>query len=563
MDHQKAWGSPTHSGMAVEAERPESSQPCNLPPPPQLWQPPSPDRIPDDDAEGWQLNVTRSQWPTELTSRGSTIQDAAERAITQQQLTRLAGFLFYVLQEAEIRDDEPQSATYNQRISWDIINMYHINQHFVKPLTKQAQCSYVELVADGPQQCVWFVSHYWGGLFGLLVQMLVFHAKSRALDGSAAYWICTLANRQHDLSELSGTLESTPFYRAIQSNSCRGVVAVMGDERCVLFERVWCCFEAFVVLKTKEQVSDPDREKWYDVAAWNKEGDQHRYHVSGKKLPIAAGPALQIDLGAGRTKDCCEQQGAYFPGCVAKHGVRTSVETAEASRASDKKTILHLISDTPVTDSDPPSSCHGYDHVNNRLRRFFKGPAVWAMAENGETEGIVELLRDSTEGINHQGSLGVPPICIAAHQGHVGTVQTLAELGAAIDQPNEFGFTPLCYATQNNQLGTVNALLAVKAEVNHGVGGGVWPGATPLTIACGLQHESICDALVSADGGFCASNCFSSPGICLGSCLAACCCNLCCCRACGLRGCMPAPPMDELDERGMRAAERESPPGTR
>ena len=38
------------------------------------------------------------------------------------------------------------------------LNMYHLCEHFVVPLTKRYQCSWVEMVATSEQLPVWFVS---------------------------------------------------------------------------------------------------------------------------------------------------------------------------------------------------------------------------------------------------------------------------------------------------------------------------------------------------------------------------------------------------------------------
>ncbi len=42
------------------------------------------------------------------------------------------------------------------------VNLYDLNHNFIIPQTKRAECSYVELIASGPQPPEWFVSHWWG-----------------------------------------------------------------------------------------------------------------------------------------------------------------------------------------------------------------------------------------------------------------------------------------------------------------------------------------------------------------------------------------------------------------
>jgi len=49
-------------------------------------------------------------------------------------------------------------------------------------------------------------------------------------------------SNQHDLGELGGSVEQTPFWRAIACDSCLGVVQVMDDD-CTPHTRVWCILE--------------------------------------------------------------------------------------------------------------------------------------------------------------------------------------------------------------------------------------------------------------------------------------------------------------------------------
>ena len=71
---------------------------------------------------------------------------------------------------------------------------YHICGHFVKPLTTRDRCSWVELVATGPQKPTWFISHWWGTPFSQTLEMLDWHGHIHDLNQNDAYWYCTLAN---------------------------------------------------------------------------------------------------------------------------------------------------------------------------------------------------------------------------------------------------------------------------------------------------------------------------------------------------------------------------------
>merc|ERR1719456_1384325 len=113
--------------------------------------------------------------------------------------------------------------------------MYHLDPNFVRPLTIQYSCSFVELVPAKAQTPVWFVSHFWGTPFAQTLALLAFHAAQRALPPKTTpYWLCTFANNQHDLSELGTSLQETPFVKAILCQQCQGTVTVMNTEATTL-----------------------------------------------------------------------------------------------------------------------------------------------------------------------------------------------------------------------------------------------------------------------------------------------------------------------------------------
>ena len=52
---------------------------------------------------------------------------------------------------------------------------------------------------------------------------------------------------QHDLSQLAGGLDQTPFGRSVSLNSCKGVLQVL-DALCTPYRRVWCILELHMVV---------------------------------------------------------------------------------------------------------------------------------------------------------------------------------------------------------------------------------------------------------------------------------------------------------------------------
>ena len=98
--------------------------------------------------------------PDRYTQCGATLESTHLRAISIQQLEELGELIDDVLSSsgAEYTD----SSFTKLPVTRDNINMYHITEFFVKPLTAEAQCSFVELIASDKQTPKWFVSHWWG-----------------------------------------------------------------------------------------------------------------------------------------------------------------------------------------------------------------------------------------------------------------------------------------------------------------------------------------------------------------------------------------------------------------
>ena len=175
-------------------------------------------------------------------TRGAVVSAAEHRATTIRQMRSLAELVRWFLEEFTIIDDWT-----SERVVWDNVNMYSICTHLVKTLTAaEFLCSWVELVARGPQEPIWFISHAWSTLFKDTVDMLDWHLECKDLSPDTPYWFCTLAMNQHDLGSLTGSVDQTPFWKAISNNTCEGIVQTM-DENCTPHKRSWCILEVIAV----------------------------------------------------------------------------------------------------------------------------------------------------------------------------------------------------------------------------------------------------------------------------------------------------------------------------
>eukprot|EP00913_Durusdinium_trenchii_P023028 g21623.t1 len=116
-----------------------------------------------------------------LRPKAAAAQKAAPRSLGEEDLQDLAVYAEEV-SEASYLTNHKGSA-----VAWPAVNLYVINDHFVKPFTLPFKCSWVELVSAGPQPPTWFVSH-------------------------------------------CGQLRETPFVKAILSPRCQGTVALLDSE---------------------------------------------------------------------------------------------------------------------------------------------------------------------------------------------------------------------------------------------------------------------------------------------------------------------------------------------
>jgi hypothetical protein len=204
---------------------------------------------------------------------GCTIPETALRAITLPQLRELFARASEQCVSEAWTSTDPRNA--GMALTPDAITLYDMVKLFVLPATKSRRCSYVELIASGPQKPDWFVSHWWGETVIDFIACLEQHAADRALPADAGYWVrpvprppqrrvwvyrghtpdppprhvrllvdggaqvCAYANNQHTLdSELGGDSgggpEHSPFFRALQLAT--GTVSVV-DGAAIVFTR--------------------------------------------------------------------------------------------------------------------------------------------------------------------------------------------------------------------------------------------------------------------------------------------------------------------------------------
>jgi len=407
--------------------------------------------------------------------------------MTLAQLKELAEVVELAVGVVEIVDEHTGS-----RITWDTVNMYHVDPHFVRALTLRFKSSFCELVAKkGPQPGQWFVSHWWGTPLRQTIALLNFHASTRELPPSATYWICTFANNQHDLSDLATDLRSTPFVKALLSPACAGSVAVL-DKGVTTLKRVWCVLENYVSTTWAREVGK-ERHHAYDLAAWLPDGVGI---FAGK--PVPAKPTLLMDLGEGKMKGFVEDEstGGSFPMLVSEQGVQIDVAAANASRESDLHQILHLIAGTEGShEGPPPKSCDGYDRVNKNARRMFAPGAMQAAALRGDFSKLQALVDEFRDQVSEGISDGATPLHAAAWKQHMDVLHYLIEVKADTNARKTDGSSPLFAPAQDGSVEAIEALLHARADPDIAREDGV----TPLFIAAQRNRVEAASALL--EGG--------------------------------------------------------------
>lgn len=408
--------------------------------------------------------------PAAFAGPASCIPQTELRAITLAQLRSLYELVQQVVPLYEIVD-----AFSKEKVSLESANLYHLNDHFVKPLSATFQCSFVELVAKGPQAPKWFVSHWWGTAFKLTMALLCFHSTSRDLkEEEERYWICTFANNQHNLKELGGHLVDTPFVRAILLPECQGTVALLNKEATTL-KRIWCVLELFVSTAFATRTGTP---RLYDLASWLPAG-----LLAFGKVPVPACATLQLDNGDGTMREVAAEKGGSFPYSVAQLGMKIDIAQAEATQEVDRRNILHMIAETPETQwTAPAPQVHAkFLELNTAVRLRFAPGAMWAAAKTGKMAELQELLADPFLGsVNVSNADGTSPLFAACQGGHVEAVKLLlaaradASLGRSYDS-----ISPAFIAAQGGHSEVLRCLLASQAQL-HGCRA---DGASPALIA--------------------------------------------------------------------------------
>jgi hypothetical protein len=126
----------------------------------------------------------------------SPMEGAESRAISLRQL-RLVVEYIYLHADSEgylpWTDWNQNSATYGLKLHIDIVNLYHVVDWVIKPVTQEFKCSLVEILSSSRQQRPrWFVSHVWCEPVKNFLSSVEEHARIRGLSEEDFWWVLRL-----------------------------------------------------------------------------------------------------------------------------------------------------------------------------------------------------------------------------------------------------------------------------------------------------------------------------------------------------------------------------------
>lgn len=210
-----------------------------------------------------------------------------------------------------------------------------------------------------------------------------------------------------------------------------------------------------------------------DVAAWLPQGSG----MFGGQ-PVPAKSTLRMDLGDGSMKEVVSQPstGGAFPLTVSKKGTEIDVFKAQASRAEDRKRILHLIAGTAQEslEDEPPAECAAYTEMNRQARRMFAAGAMYGATLRGDMSELNRLVSEHPV----QGACisdGATPLYAAAWKGNLHALRALVQAKANPNAVKQDGASPLFIAAENGNHEIIRELIQANADVNLAGPEGVMP----------------------------------------------------------------------------------------
>lgn len=188
-----------------------------------------------------------------------SIHDVSLRGISYLQLQELSDFVKRLCKSGILRktSNEVRPDDTAEWLHWNDVHMAHITEMIVKPAirylsaaaspdTQPEECSWVEIVADGPQEPRFFVSFTLHSAFRDFMGSIHHLADDQGLTIRDNLWISMFALDRYHPSQIVNLLKS-PLFSAFAKSKA---TALFLDHGASILERSWCIFEMAIVTDT-------------------------------------------------------------------------------------------------------------------------------------------------------------------------------------------------------------------------------------------------------------------------------------------------------------------------
>ena len=348
-------------------------------------------------------------------SAGAIIRDHAARGIS---LPQLRAVYKHAAKHCAI---EGWQDFYGKPITPTSFTHYDLCSRVICPATRIHQCSYVELVASGPQRPLWMVVHGWGEPAADFLHSVEQHSSDRALTENAFYYALVYARNFHR-SEMNTSSDSSSTTKSFFRHALEGTTGLLCivDSNASFASRVWPAYEVSIALDMAR--SDYALDVYTSFKhSYNREGLHERKvlearHAVGITDGVAAADQGSRFLQLNREK--------HFPRGLLWMLVTSTVEKGTASMEDDRRFILNTITGRSDIALLPFPKHLAYDAFNSRLRGRFAACALRAAIDGGG-----DFLKATLHGLKSTRSLDALTVNFAeCHVSEVVLQQVIAAL---------------------------------------------------------------------------------------------------------------------------------------
>ncbi|CAJ1370192.1 unnamed protein product [Effrenium voratum] len=368
-------------------------------------------------------------------AKGCRIPDASQRGITLGQLRTFA------------RKASRAFKKMWPEVDWQKVSTDQVCEHFVLPQTRHFQslpphvgCSYVELVADGPQFPSIYIDYQFSMFFADIMACVEWLAEALRLKDSDVFYFNLLGYNQHCVGE------------EIRANS-------YDQDNNLAVDKAQSGCHSFLLASSAATATDTSEEKWTLCRAWR------LYNI---ECAVSLGQAMYITCPSG-VMACTK----LFPNGHSKFGtvdpsiIKTIFETTEAdilqapcALEEDRKKILAFL--------QGGHKGLGVQRLQLRLQRWSAFHLALVLAGNRDDPSLLQKILSIPGFSIHsefaKGALGESALHKAVAGNRLRTVEMLLDLGLSPNSTDAMQETPLHYAVLAGDAAMVDLLIARKAD---------------------------------------------------------------------------------------------------